>query len=63
MAKRSTVAAQQGTSAADWTIPRRGPAFMQKDTRHLLPWLATVDGVAVAAGEGEGGGSAAVGEG
>ena len=36
----STVAAQQGTSAADWTTPRCGPAFMQKDTRRLRWWLA-----------------------
>ena len=35
----STVAAQQGTSAADWTTPRCGPAFMQKDTS-LRWWLA-----------------------
>jgi hypothetical protein len=61
------VAAQQGTSAADWTTPRCGPAFMQKDTRHLRRWLAvgaagavlgradgaTVDCVAAAAGDGE----------
>ena len=67
MAKRSTVAAQQGTSAADWTTPRRGPAFMQKETRTLRWWLAagaagaelgrascaTGDCVATAAGNGE----------
>ena len=62
MAKCSTVAAQQGTSAADWTMPRRGPAFMQKETRTLRWWLAAGAagaelgrfGVVTAAGDGAG---------
>ena len=61
-ATRSSATAQQGTSAADWTTPRCGPAFMQKDTRRLLGWLASAfgaelgrsDGEASAAGDGDG---------
>ena len=51
--------AQQGTSAADWTTPRCGPAFMQKDTRRLLASafgaeLGRSDVEASAAGDGDG---------
>ena len=64
-ATRSSATAQQGTSAADWTTPRCGPAFMQKDTRRLPGWLASTvdfmldelgrsDGEASAAGGGDG---------
>ena len=61
-ATRSSATAQQGTSAADWTTPRCGPAFMQKDTRRLLGWLASAvgaelgrsDSEASAAGDGDG---------
>ena len=61
-ATRSSAAALQGTSAADWTTPRCGPAFMQKDTRRLLGWLANAvgaelgrsDAEASAAGDGDG---------
>ena len=57
-ATRSSATAQQGTSAADWTTPRCGPAFMQKDTRRLLGWLGGAelgrsDGEASAAGDGD----------